>query len=43
MFVQLIEGRVSDADGLRRQLDKWNAELRAGAASCSRSDRGRDR
>ena len=31
MFVQLIEGRVSDADGLRRQLDKWNAELKAGA------------
>lgn len=31
MFVQVIEGRVSDADALRRQMDRWNAELRPGA------------
>ena len=31
MFVQIIEGRVSDADGLRRQLDRWQAEVRPGA------------
>jgi len=28
MFVQAIEGRVSDRDGLRRQLDAWMSELR---------------
>ena len=32
MFVQIIEGKVSDTSGLRRQLDRWEAELRAGAA-----------
>lgn len=32
MFVQIIEGRVSDNSGLRRQLDRWEAELRPGAA-----------
>jgi hypothetical protein len=31
MFVQVIEGRVSDRDGLRRQLDRWQSELRPGA------------
>ncbi|MDQ3307123.1 MAG: hypothetical protein M3499_01995 [Actinomycetota bacterium] len=31
MFVQLIEGRVSDRDGLRRQMDRWMTELRPGA------------
>jgi len=31
VFVQVIEGRVSDPDALRRQLDRWDAELRAGA------------
>ncbi|HYU40368.1 MAG TPA: hypothetical protein VEM59_11100 [Acidimicrobiia bacterium] len=31
MFVQIFEGRVSDRDGLRRQLDKWQSELRPGA------------
>jgi hypothetical protein len=31
MFVQVIEGRVSDRDGLRRQMDNWNRELRPGA------------
>ena len=31
MFVQVIEGRVSDRDGLRRQMDKWESELRPGA------------
>ena len=32
MFVQIIEGKVSDTSGLRRQLDRWEAELRPGAA-----------
>ena len=32
MFVQVIEGKVSDSSGLRRQLDRWQAELRPGAA-----------
>ena len=32
MFVQVIEGKVSDKSGLRRQLDLWQAELRPGAA-----------
>jgi hypothetical protein len=31
MFVQIIEGRVSDRDGLRRQMDRWETELRPGA------------
>ncbi len=32
MFVQIIEGQVSDADGLTRQQDRWNDELRPDAA-----------
>jgi hypothetical protein len=32
MFVQVIEGRVADRDGLRRQMDNWQSELRPGAA-----------
>jgi hypothetical protein len=32
MFVQVIEGRVSDRNGLRRRMDNWNSELRPGAA-----------
>ena len=32
MFVQIIEGRVADPDGLRRQMDTWMSELRPGAA-----------
>jgi hypothetical protein len=31
MFVQVIEGRVADRDGLRRQMDGWTSELRPGA------------
>lgn len=31
MFVQVIEGPVSDREGLRRQMDRWMAELRPGA------------
>jgi len=31
MFVQIIEGRVADGQGLRRQMDTWAAELRSGA------------
>jgi hypothetical protein len=32
MFVQIIEGRVADRDGLRRQLDNWESGLRPDAA-----------
>ncbi len=32
MFVQVIEGKVSDEAGLHRQMDRWEAELRPGAA-----------
>ena len=31
MFVQIIEGRTQDADGVRRQHDRWLQELRPGA------------
>jgi hypothetical protein len=31
MFVQVLEGRVSDVEGLRAQLDRWRAELAPGA------------
>ena len=31
MFVQVIKGRTSDADGLRRQFDRWTEEV-GGAA-----------
>ena len=27
MFVQVIQGRTADAEGLRRQLDRWHDEL----------------
>jgi hypothetical protein len=31
MFVQVIEGRVSDREGLRRQMDQWMSDLQPGA------------
>ncbi|MGH2818894.1 MAG: hypothetical protein ACRDJS_10630 [Actinomycetota bacterium] len=31
MFVQVIEGRVTDADGLKRQLERWMDELKPDA------------
>jgi len=31
MFIQVIEGRVLDEAGVRRQLDRWERELRPGA------------
>ena len=31
MFVQAIEGRIADREGLRRQLERWESELRPGA------------
>ena len=31
MFIQVITGKVSDAEGLRRQTDRWEDELRPGA------------
>lgn len=31
MFVQVIEGRTTDAAGLRKQIDRWQDELRPGS------------
>lgn len=31
MFVQIIEGKSSDAEGLNRQGDRWRADLKPGA------------
>ena len=31
MFIQVITGTTSDRDGLRRQFDRWQTELRGGA------------
>ena len=31
MFVQVIKGRTSDPEGLRRQLERWRDEVRPGA------------
>jgi hypothetical protein len=31
MFIQVISGVVVDPDGLRRQMEKWETELRPGA------------
>lgn len=32
MFVQVIQGAVADRDGLRHQIERWQAELKPGAA-----------
>lgn len=32
MFIQVISGTATDREGLRRQFDRWNTELRPGAA-----------
>ena len=31
MFIQVIEGRTSDPEALRRQMDVWERELKPGA------------
>jgi len=31
MFVQVIEGRTSDPEGIKRQAERWQTELRPGA------------
>jgi hypothetical protein len=31
MFVQIIEGQTSDAEGLKRQGERWQTEIRPGA------------
>ncbi|WP_406277951.1 hypothetical protein OH799_09190 [Nocardia sp. NBC_00881] len=31
MFIQVIQGKVSDVDGLRRCMDRWTEELQPGA------------
>ncbi len=31
MFVQVMEGKVADRAGLRRQMDRWDEELKPGA------------
>ena len=32
MFIQVIQGKVSDADHLRRQLERWRTEIKPGAS-----------
>lgn len=32
MFVQVIQGRTDDADGIVRQMERWDADVRPGAA-----------
>ena len=32
MFIQVIQGKVADADLLRQRMDQWNEELQPGAA-----------
>jgi hypothetical protein len=32
MFIQIIQGKTSDAAGLKRQMDRWQQELAPGAA-----------
>ena len=32
MFIQVIRGTATDREGLRRQFDRWNEEVRPGAA-----------
>ena len=31
MFVQVIQGKINDADLIRRQLDRWRQEIKPGA------------
>jgi hypothetical protein len=31
MFIQVIQGRAADAEGLRRQVERWQEEVRPGA------------
>jgi hypothetical protein len=31
MFIQVIQGRVTNPNGLRKELDRWKAELQPGA------------
>jgi hypothetical protein len=31
MFVQVIQGKIDDPAGLRRQMERWQAELQSGA------------
>jgi len=32
MFIQVIQGRVSDADHLQREVERWRAEVKPGAS-----------
>ena len=41
MFVQVIEGKVKDADQITRQLDRWRKEIRPGAKGYLGSTSGR--
>ena len=40
MFVQVIEGQVADREGLKRQLERWQEELRPGATGLLGSTSG---
>ncbi len=40
MFVQVIQGKTSDAEGLKRQFDRWSEELAEGAEGFAGSAAG---
>ncbi len=40
MFIQLIQAKTSDAEGLKRQLDRWSEELAEGAEGFAGSTAG---
>ncbi|SEL52007.1 hypothetical protein [Rhodococcus maanshanensis] len=40
MFIQVVQGRVSDEEGLRRCMDRWAEELQPGATGFLGSTRG---
>src|SRR5258706_13112939 len=31
MFIQVMQGRIADAEHLKRQVDRWRSELKPGA------------
>ncbi|WP_077040243.1 hypothetical protein [Rhodococcus sp. MTM3W5.2] len=40
MFIQVVQGKVSDEEGLRRCMDRWAEELQPGATGFLGSTRG---
>ena len=39
MFVQIIEGKTKDVEGLMRQGERWQSEVGAGRGRLPRGDR----